>query len=123
MALTKNDLDQIGKQTKDIVHEVLTDFYQNLFKVEFASKEDLKGFATKKDLEKFATKKDLEKFATKKDLEKLRDEVVTGQDKIFKELQEMSDERLVLYHRVYEEHEPKLQDHDKRISAIETIAL
>jgi hypothetical protein len=117
MALTKSDLDQIGKQTKDIVHEVLTDFYQNLFKVEFASKEDLKGFATKKDLEKFATKKDLNKLLRK------FDKAFDGQDKIFKELQEMRDEHLVLHHRVYEGHGPKLQDRDKRISSLETAIL
>lgn len=117
MSLTKNDLDQIGKQTKDIVHEVLTDFYQNLFKVELASKEDLKGFATKKDLEKFATKKDLEKLSSK------FDKAFDGQDKIFKELQEMRDEHLVLHHRVYDKHEPQIQDHDKRISTLETVIL
>ena len=41
----------------------------------FATKEDLKGFATKEDLKGFATKEDLKAFATKADFVEFRGEL------------------------------------------------
>jgi len=111
MALTKTDLKLIGKQTKDIVHEVLTDFYKDLFKVEFASKKDLQKF-------KIELK---EKFATKKEIQGFKNEVLNGQDKILKELKDMRDEHTALHYRVHDKHQPQLEDHDRRISTLEVV--
>ena len=70
----------------------------------FATKKDLDSFATKKDLERFATKKDLENFATKKDLEELvgkkefnefKNSILTGQDRILKDLETLLLEKKV----------------------------
>jgi hypothetical protein len=61
----------------------------------FATKEDLNAFATKEDLNAFATKEDLNAFATKEDVTSFKDEILTGQDKIFKKLDSLLQEKTV----------------------------
>jgi hypothetical protein len=60
-----------------------------------ATKEDLNAFATKEDLNAFATKEDLNAFATKEDVTSFKDEILTGQDKIFKKLDSLLQEKTV----------------------------
>ena len=61
----------------------------------FATKKDLEVFATKKDLENFATKKDLEKLVSKKEFNEFKDSILTGQDRILKDLETLLLEKKV----------------------------
>ena len=135
MALTQTDL----KQIKTLITESLADFYQNLLLPHFATKDDLNGFATKDDLNGFATKEDLNGFATKEDLNGFatkedlkdlatkadlnsfvtKDEYLTGQDEIMSELKTIREEMAFTHHRVYDEHQPQLEDHEIRITNLE----
>ncbi|MBI5700900.1 hypothetical protein HZC34_03510 [Candidatus Saganbacteria bacterium] len=107
MAITKKDIEKLS----DV----------------FATKKDIEKlsdvFATKKDIEKlsdvFATKEDLKAFATKDDLSKLRNEMLTGQDKIIKKLEDMSIEQKMAYAQ-YKRHDEKIENHEVRIKTLET---
>ena len=76
-------------------------------------------FATKADLEKltekFATKADLGKYMTKADFEELKYNYL---DKIMKKLEDFSTE-LKLSFSQYQRHDEKLEDHERRIKAVE----
>ncbi|MFA4880135.1 MAG: hypothetical protein WC650_00725 [Candidatus Doudnabacteria bacterium] len=52
-------------------------------------------FATKKDLDNFATKKDLEKLVSKKEFNEFKDSILTGQDRILKDLETLLLEKKV----------------------------
>lgn len=75
-------------------------------------------FATKEDLKAFATKEDLKAFATKKDLGNLKGEILVGQDKIMKKIEDITIEQKMAYSQ-YKRHENKLEDHEKRITSLE----
>jgi len=90
----------------------------------FATKDDLKGFATKDDLKRFATKDDLKRFATKDDLKNSINNVMNKLDEMLGVLRRNDDELTFTKHRVYNDHSPQLDDHEKRISRLEkTLAL
>lgn len=83
-------------------------------------KEDLEKFATKEDLEKFATKEDLENFATKEDLRQIRDDVLTGNDKVIKELGVLRVEQMA-HKAAHDRVDEKLEDHEIRLMGLETV--
>lgn len=77
---------------------------------------------TKKDIEKlsevFATKEDLKGFATKEDLASLKNEMLTGQDKIMKKLEDISIEQKMAYSQSRRQEE-KTDNHEIRIKILE----
>jgi len=85
----------------------------------FATKDDLKNFATKDDLKNFATKDDLKNFATKDELNSKHNQVMNTLDDMYGFLKEMKQEMTVINHRVYKIQDPKLENHEKRITKLE----
>ena len=75
-------------------------------------------FATKEDLKAFATKEDLKAFATKGELANLKNEILAGQDKIMKKIEDISLEQKMAYSQ-YRRQEDKIEDHEKRIKSLE----
>ena len=104
MALTKPDL----KKIKDLIHAALSEFYDTLIQTNYVTKTDLK--------------QELSRFATKYDLAQLKEEVITGQDEILGEIKAMREESLMMHYRVYDQHQPQLEDHEKRISRLESVS-
>lgn len=80
---------------------------------------------TNKDVEKlkevFATKDDLNRFATKGDLNRRFDEVLTGQDKILKELEKAREDRVFATGKDREQ-DRRLEDLEGRAQKIEAKA-
>ncbi|MFH1761482.1 MAG: hypothetical protein ABIA63_10325 [bacterium] len=68
------------------------------------------------------TKKDIEKlsdvFATKEELKGLKNEILTGQDKILKNVEDMRLEQKMAYAQ-YKRHDEKIENHEKRIGTLE----
>ena len=100
----------------------------------YATKEDLrnelKGYATKEDLKPLATKEHLKMYAaTKYDLDIIAvkvDELDIKFNKVMNILDEMhgmlkrnTEELLVMNNRVYRIHDPKIENHEKRITRLE----
>ena len=94
----------------------------------FATKDDLEKFVTKEDL-----KKELKKFATKEELylalDKTKDEIkeeirgsmnkfLTEADKISKKIDILLQEK-EMGMALYQRHDKKLEEHEKRITALE----
>jgi DNA-binding HxlR family transcriptional regulator len=80
----------------------------------FATKEDLKQFATKKDLEELSTKTDI-RF---NEISRKFNEVTNTLDKIVGKLETMHTEQIVAREQ-YRRHDEKLENHEKRIGALE----
>jgi hypothetical protein len=59
-----------------------------------------------------------ESFATKGELASFRNEVLIGQDKIMKKLEDISLEQKMAYSQ-YKRHDEKLEAHERRLSVIE----
>ena len=86
---------------------------------------------TKKDVELlkevFATKADLERFATKKELKELEakvdtgfDRLLTGQDKIIRELEKSREDRIFAFAKDKEQ-DSRLDNLDGRVKKLETV--
>ena len=98
-----------------------------LLKEVFATKADIKVFATKADLKVFATKSDLEGFATKTELKALEskvdagfDRILTGQDKIIRELEKAREDRIFAFAKDKEQ-DSRLDNLDGRVKKLETV--
>ncbi|MBN3033879.1 MAG: hypothetical protein JW873_07280 [Candidatus Saganbacteria bacterium] len=87
---------------------------------------------TNKDVDKlkevFATKGDLERFATKDDLGQVREEikdkfdrVLTGQDKIMKELEKAREDRVFAVGKDREQ-DGRLDELDGRVKKLESVS-
>lgn len=86
----------------------------------YATKEDLKPLATKEHLKMYAvTKYDLEVFATKEEMNSRFDKVMTILDEMHGMLKRNTEELLVMNNRVYRIHDPKIENHEKRITHLE----
>lgn len=109
--LTKKDLADI----KTLIVDALGDFYVQAIVPTFVTKEDLK-----EALKQFATKEDLRQLEGKM---VTKDEYLTGQDQIMGELKNISEELVFLRHRVDDTHQPQLEDHETRITALESQSL
>lgn len=134
--LTTADKKWVKETASEIVHDEITQLIVGHIQPtlatkndlrKFATKDDLKNFATKNDLLKFATKDDLRKFATKAELNDFRDEmkgslneIQNTLDHFLGEMRDSRQEHDVVSYRVYRDHAPKLEDHEKRISKIES---
>lgn len=106
-----------------------------------ATKDDLKGFATKDDLKNFLTKEDGKAFATKDDIGRLTSAIIKNSDdfKWIKESMATKKEldlflnriddyaieirnygrKALVYDHRFNELEPKVLNHEQRISALE----
>ncbi|MBU1200454.1 hypothetical protein KJ953_02860 [Patescibacteria group bacterium] len=124
MSLTKIDL----KKIKDLIHEAISEFYTTLIQTNFVTKTDLK-----KELKNLATKQDLKEelsnYATKQDLKEelsnyaTRDDILSFKDEILTEIRKMREESLMIHYRVYDQHQPQLEDHEKRIGSLESFSI
>lgn len=89
------------KVIRGIVKDELKDFYKNLIEPNFATKEEMKLLATKEEMSS--------KF----------NEVMNILDSMHGLMKEMREEMSVMNHRVYKIQDPKLEDHEKRITHLE----
>jgi hypothetical protein len=87
-------------------------------KTVFVSKKDLKvalsNYPTKADL-----RNELSFYTTKVDLAELRDDLMIKLDEILGILLRHDEEFKLTRDRVYYDHKPRLDDHEKRISKLE----
>jgi len=85
----------------------------------FATKEDLLFFVTKEEFSEF--KEETREFQqeTRESLNKIMNTL----DHFLGELRDMRQEHDVISHRVYRDHSPKIEDHEKRITRVETLPL
>ena len=100
-----------------VIRTIMRDELKN-----FATKDELKNFATKDDLKNFATKDDLKNFATKDEMSSKFNEVMNTLDGMYGLLKKNSEELSVMNHRVYKIQDPKLENHEKRITRLEVSA-
>ncbi len=92
----------------------------------FATKDDISVFATKDDFDRFvkaafrvfATKDDLDIFATKQELINFKDEILTGQEKILKRVDDLEIESSA-HTMLYDRQRDQLDSHDKRLGRLE----
>ena len=110
----------------------------------YATKDSLKRFATKDDLKRFATKEDLKNFATKEDFNRLSMEIIKTRahtDSLIASFRQEMDQKLdrilnaidafarkgesydrtgVIHGHMLGMHDEKLQEHNQRITALES---
>lgn len=103
---------------------VTKEFFKRGLKSEFGTFEKRldKKFSTKKDLSTLEIRIDLkfDKFARKIDdnAQKYRDQILTSNDKLVKELQEMREENIIGTHQTVELRN-RVETHEKRIGKLE----
>lgn len=93
-------------------------------------KEEMKKYATKEDIEnsfeEFATrlfkvivtKDDLKNFYTKDEMDAKFNQILSLVDRISKDNQTLEQEQQVLGNRVYQVHQPQLENHEARLKRI-----
>ena len=119
---TKDDLKSFATK-EDLKNELKAyatkEDLKNELKI-YATKEDLKPLATKEHLKMYAaTKYDLEMCATKEEMRSLHNEVMNILDEMHGMLKRNTEELLVISNRVYRIHDPKIENHEKRITHLE----
>ncbi|HBC44628.1 MAG: hypothetical protein UX08_C0001G0061 [Candidatus Collierbacteria bacterium GW2011_GWB1_45_35] len=92
---------------------MLTTADKNWIKTNFATKDDLSNYATRAELFKEIGEFRLE-------MKESLNEIKNTLDYVVGEIKENRQERDVISHRVYRDHTPRLEDHEKRIVKIES---
>lgn len=127
--LTTADKKWVTETAKDIMHDEITQLIVGHIQPTLATKSDLKNFATKDDLLDLATKVDMldSKFATKKDLREFRTEmkeslndIQNTLDTFMGEIKASREEQSSISYRIHRDHTPKLENHEKRITKLES---
>lgn len=116
--LTTADKKWVKKTASEIVHDEITQLIVDYIQPTLATKNDLKTLATKDDLRKFATKAELNDF--RDEMKGSLNEIQNTLDHFLGEMRDSRQEHDVVSYRVYRDHAPKLEDHEKRISKIES---
>ncbi len=90
---------------RGIVKDELKDFYKKLIEPNFVTKDDLNNLTNI--------------FATKEEMSSKHNEVMNTLDSMHGLMKEMRQEMSVMNHRVYKIQDPKIENHEKRITKLE----
>ena len=82
-------------------------------------KTELKNFYLNLILPNLATKLDLERYATKDEMNSRFNDVMNTLDDMHGLMKEMKQKMVVANNRVYKIQDPKIEDHEKRITRLE----